>query len=405
MLKPSQTKLGLCGLATLIVAVGCSAGADDATGGSGGNGSGASASTFGDGAGTATFGDGGGGNGVGGGCVGTGKTADKVPLDMYIMLDKSSSMSGSKWNAVAQALQTFIGQPEAAGIGVGIQYFPLPSGVTCPSLPVMCSSDAQCQTGCGPCILAGPFGFCSGVGTADSCEVMDYSTPAVEIAALPGNQPALSGSISGESPDGSGTPTSPALEGAIAHASDWATANPGHVTIVVLATDGDPTSCSSDIPAIQALAAAGAAATPPVLTFVIGVGGSQANLNGIASSGGTGSAFMIDQSPNVQDAFLMAMNEIQNQSLPCSYLIPEPPAGEEIDFGAVNVSYTPSGGQPQTIPQASGPGSCMPGSLAWYYDNPSNPTQIVLCPDTCAMLAADDGTTVDVVFGCATIVQ
>ena len=393
--------LGLAGV-LFIVGAGCSAGSED---GQGGGGASDSSSSFGQGGSTGTFADGG-GTGIGGGC-GTSKTAEKVPLDMFVMFDKSGSMDGVKWDSATQAMKSFIAQPEAAGIGVGIQFFPLPSGVTCPIFPVQCTSDAQCSTGCGPCIIQGPLGICSGVGESDSCEVMDYSTPAVEIAELPGNAGSLNTAIDQANPDGSGTPTLPALDGAIQHASAWATAHPGHVTIVVLATDGDPNSCSSDVSAIQSSAAAGAAANPPVLPFVIGApGGTAANLDAIAFSGGTNAAYIIGSNSTVEAEFLQAMNDIQNKTLPCSYLIPEPPPGETLNLGEVNVTYTPTGGQPTTIPQAAGGlASCMPGTKAWYYDDPANPTSVVLCPDTCTELTADSGTSVSVVFGCATIVQ
>ncbi len=412
----------LSSLATLgatFALAACSAGAGDGESSSqGGAGSGASGpgstSTFGEGGSTGTFGEGGSTSGQGGGCAGLSQTAQKVPLDMYIMLDKSGSMTdpanggGTRWDAVTSALLSFVAEPDSAGIGVGIEYFPQPSGVVCPTFPTQCTSDAQCQTGCGPCtIMPGfPFGICEGVGVVDSCVVGDYASPSVGIGELPGNQGAITASINGEDPDGSSTTTAPALEGAIQHAKEWAIAHPGHVVVVVLATDGDPNKCGDDLNAINAIAAAGFSGTPSIKTFVIGVGGSQGALNGFAAAGGTMSAFLVDQGPNVQQAFLDALNVIQGQSLPCSYLLPAPPQGETLDFGAVNVVYTPGGGgAEQTIPKAGDPGNCPPGGLAWYYDDPAAPTQIVLCPDTCGTLSSDMGGKVDIVVGCATVVQ
>ena len=381
-------------------------------GGSGNNGGGGGfngPSTGGGGEG-AGFGSASGGNGVGGGCAGVSTTAEKVPLDMFIMLDKSGSMTdsaaggGTKWDASVSGLTTFLNQPDSAGIGVGIQYFPLSDGGNCPSFPVMCTSDAQCGA-CGPCMMPIPgFGICS-VGN-DTCEVAAYATPAVEIALLPGNAGALTSSMNNANPDGDSTTTHPALEGAIDHASDWAVANPGHVVVVVLATDGDPTGdCNNDLGAINALAAAGAAATPKILTFVIGVGGSVNALNGIAAAGGTTDAFMIDTEPNVQQAFIEALNEIQGAALPCSYLIPPPPPGEELNYGQVNVSYTPGGGTAETIPKVMDAASCPASGLAWYYDNNAAPTQILLCPATCDALSQDTEGSVEIVLGCDTVVE
>ncbi|MFO0550585.1 MAG: vWA domain-containing protein [Polyangiaceae bacterium] len=405
---------------TAILA-GCGAGHDpnsggaggDANGGSGNSGnshnSGGTGSGFGgEGAGFSS----GGSTGQGGECAGDEYGAEKVPLDIYIMLDQSGSMGDPdsngavKWDSCASAIGQFVNQPAAAGIGVGIQYFPVPNGVSCPTFPVQCSSDNDCQAGCGPCDIPPgfPFGFCSGVGDADSCSVVDYATPDVEIGSLPANATAITNSIGNHGPTG-GTPTSAALQGAIDHAKAWATVNPGHVAVVVLATDGDPSSCVTDLPAINAIAAAGANGTPKVLTFVIGVGGSQSALDGFASNGGTGQAFMIDQDPNVQDAFLNALNVIQGQALPCSYLIPIPEQGQTLDPNKVNVYYTPSGGTREVIPRVDGAANCPANGLAWFYDSPTNPTQIMLCSSTCSTLTADTGGTVKVVVGCDTVVQ
>jgi hypothetical protein len=401
------------GLSVAVVAAsgaGCGAAGDKNGGKDDGAGAG---SPNGAGGGTGSFvGSGGSGNGqgVGGGCAGISVSAEKALLDMYIMFDQSGSMAdppamggGTKWDAVSSALGTFVQQPEAAGIGIGIQYFPLSSGANC-SVP-QCTSDAQCGAGCGPCMMPIPgFGICSGFGSADSCNELDYATPDVEIGLLPGNANSIIQSIANHGPSG-GTPTSAALRGAILHASDWASQNPGHVAIAVLATDGDPTSCETDLNVINGIAANGLTGTPSIRTFVIGVGGSVGALNGIAAAGGTQAAFMIDQDPNVEQAFLDALNTIQGQALPCSFLIPDAPPGEMLNYGQVNVEYTPGGGGPETIPKVSSAADCPAGGKGWYYDNNSNPTQIMLCPDTCATITQDTMGAVRIVLGCDTVAE
>jgi hypothetical protein len=331
---------------------------------------------------------------------------------MYIMLDQSGSMgeppsggSGTRWAAVTAALNTFVNQPQATGIGVGIQYFPLGGGQSCNALPFGCEVDADCgDPACGPCMVVIPDfpGVC--VGGSDSCVVSDYATPDVGIGVLPANAGAIATSISSHGPTGN-TPTEPALDGAIQYATSWANQNPGHATIVVLATDGDPNVCDSDLPAINAIAMAGANGTPKILTFVIGVGGSVGALNGIAAAGGTTNAFMIDQDPNVQQAFLDALNTIQGQALPCAYLIPEPEGGEQINFNQINVYYTPSNGAEVVVPKVADAASCPADGLGWYYDNPAAPTQILLCESTCGTISTDIGGSVRLVVGCDTIAE
>jgi hypothetical protein len=290
---------------------------------------------------------------------------------MYIMLDQSGSMNQqSKWTNVTGALKSFFGQPSAAGIGVGLQYF-----------------------GLGGNILG------------SSCNASDYATPEVEIAPLPGSSAALTSSLGGHSPS-TDTPTIAGLQGAVDHAGSWASAHSGHVTIVVLATDGEPSSnCDDNLGDINAVAAKAASANPKILTFVIGVGTSLGALNGIAAAGGTGQAFIVDPNGNTAQQFLDALNKIRGTALGCTYQIPVPKNGGQLDFNTVNVKYTPSGGQPVTIPKVADKGSCPASGEAWYYDNNAAPTQIILCDATCKEISADSSAQVAVAVGCATVVR
>jgi hypothetical protein len=87
--------------------------------------------------------------------------------------------------------------------------------------------------------------------------------------------------------------------------------------------------------------------------------------------------------------------------LPCTYTIPPPPDGVELDPNAVNFTYTPPGGNPVTIPNVGSMAGCA--GDGWYYDNPAMPTQIIVCPQTCSTIQG--GGEVSVEFGCATIID
>ncbi len=342
-----------------------------------------------------------------GGCAGTATKAQELPLDIYIMLDQSGSMldtvagGGTKWDAVTSALKSFLQQPGLGGISVGIQYFGVPpggGGTNCACPTNVCTTPGDICLG-GICFICATMS-----GGTDSCNAADYAKPDVEIAALPNSAPALINSINGHSPNTS-TPTSAALQGAVDHAKAWATQNPNHVVIDILATDGDPTECDTSLPDIDAIAAGGAMGTPKVLTFVIGVGSSLGALNGIAAAGGTGQAFIVDTNQNVNMQFLQALNAIRGAALGCNYSIPVPQNGTP-DFSAVNVQYTPGGGgSAQIIPQVADKAHCPSSGDAWYYDNPSAPTQIVICDNFCNTLSMDSTGEVDVVLGCKTVVK
>jgi hypothetical protein len=244
-------------------------------------------------------------------------------------------------------------------------------------------------------------GFFSSAG-ADSCSASDYATASVEIAPLPGVASQIVSSMGMHSPK-TGTPTSAALQGAVDHSKAWKQSHPSDAVVAVLATDGDPSECDTSLPNIDAIAAAGLAGTPSILTFVIGVGPSLSSLNGIAAAGGTTQAFLVDTGGNVNQQFLAAMNAIRHAALGCNYLIPTPTDGAP-DYNAVNVVYQPMGGNAQTFPRVMDMASCPANGNGWYYDNPSMPTQIILCPASCTLVEGDMTGEVDVTLGCSTVI-
>lgn len=306
-----------------------------------------------------------------GACAAESTKAELIPLDMYIMMDQSGSMSetvsggGSKWTAVTQALSAFVSDPSTGGIGVGIGYF----------------------------------------GTkGDSCIASDYAVPEVEIAPLPGVASQITSSLAMHSPS-TGTPTAPALAGAINHAKAWAVNNPTHTVVVVLATDGEPLDCKpTDTQQIGATIAAPAAnGTPKILTYVIGVGSSLSNLNDIAAAGGTGQALIVDTTQNAKQQFIDAMNKIRGSALACEYVMPTDEGGK-VDPTKVNVTYTPGGdaGAPVTLAQVANKAACNTTTGGWYYDDPNNPTKIVVCDVNCAQFKNDTSGEVDILLGCKT---
>ena len=331
---------------------------------------------------------------------------------MYIMLDQSGSMDdmvgngGTKWQSVTGALTTFVQQPNLDGVSVGLGYFGTPVGGACSVFS--CTVDADCgQTACGPCDVIGGVGICQGFitsgGGSDSCAAADYAIPAVEIAPLPGVGSAITTSMGAHSPS-TNTPTSAALQGAVDHAGAWATSHPGEVAIAVLATDGDPTECDTTLADINQIAATAAAGTPKIPTYVIGVGSDTSNLNGIAVAGGTGSAFLVDTGGNVNAQFLDAMNAIRGTALGCVYQIPTPSSGS-IDFSSVDVVYQPGGGGPsQTFPNVGTKAMCPMTGDGWYYNDPSNPTQIILCDATCSAITTDTNGEIDISLPCGSVV-
>jgi len=233
---------------------------------------------------------------------------------------------------------------------------------------------------------------------------VDYAKPEVPIALLPMNAQPLINSINMHMPGG-GTPTRPALEGALTYTKDWAMKNIDHKVVVVLATDGDPSGCSMNtIPDVEALASGYFNGSPSIPTYVVGVGTSLVSLNGIAAAGGTTKAFIVDAGANTVQQFIDAMDTIRKTAgLGCEYSIPAPMGGM-IDFGKVNVQYVPGGGgKPIDILHAKDPSQCDPVTGGWYYNDNANPTKIELCPATCMVVEKDSMGEINIIFGCETI--
>jgi hypothetical protein len=308
--------------------------------------------------------------------------ATLVQVDMYLMFDASQTMTcavtggGTRWEALKNATQQFLALPASSGLGVGIQYFGLE------------------QASCDPAL---------------------YAKPAVEIAPLPDNGANLISSLNSQQPDEQHpAPLSAALEGAIDHARAWANSHPGHVVVVVLVTDAQPYLCEPNQrqDAANAIAAAGLAGTPSIRTYVIGYmpdirchwdsgNPSRSAMDGIAESGGTDQAVLVQPGVNAAQQFLSSIQQIQGRaSLPCTYKIPPPTAGSKFDFFNVNVKFTSGQGQPTDILSSGSRDQCTATGGGWHYDNPQNPSSIELCPQTCALVSGDPRGKVDILLGC-----
>ncbi len=359
---------------------GGSAGADSSGSATQSNGAGGHGAGTGEGGLNLGAGGGSGGStsqGVGGGCATASADAKLLPLSMYITIDQSGSMgtpsdpnnfnSPTRFAVVQMAFAQFFSDPAAADLKVAMRFWPYG----------MCDDNLCDSKFCEPPeVNIGPL--------SDPKQVMD-----------------LTNALNAHGPT-NGTPTYTALEGATKWAANYAfQMGKSEKVVVLLVTDGEPTSCNTDINAIANLADV-AYQGAGVLTFAIGIDGSnQATMDQIAMAGQTKQAFMIKAGGMAAQDLLKALKAIQGAAVACTFKIPDPPPGEQLDPGKVNVQYTPSGGMPQTIGQVPDFSSCGPKG-GWYYDNAKNPTTINLCPVSCTAIQNDNGAKIAVIFGCST---
>jgi len=61
---------------------------------------------------------------------------------------------------------------------------------------------------------------------------------------------------------GGGTPTYPAIQGALSYTQTHAIKNPNHVVVIVLATDGQPNDCGSNVGNVSTIAGKASRARP-----------------------------------------------------------------------------------------------------------------------------------------------
>jgi hypothetical protein len=224
-----------------------------------------------------------------------------------------------------------------------------------------------------------------------SCNVVDYATPVVDIAPLPGNAAAIKSAVATQML-GLTTPTVPALQGAIQYGTTYQMAHPDRRVVLVLATDGEPNDCNSNAQAVALAAAAAAAQTPPLNTYVLGIGPSTGNLDAIALAGGTSAAYMVTSSGTSQ--LLQALNAIRTKTqtqvgtkIACSQKIPPSNSWKALDYAATVVKTTTGdSGVSMAPPRVADRAAC--GTMeGWYFDDPVQPTTIEFCPATCSAVS------------------
>ncbi|MFO0679690.1 MAG: hypothetical protein U0169_24395 [Polyangiaceae bacterium] len=309
-------------------------------------------------------------------CTTSVAAAEERGLDLLVLLDKSGSMAQSrKWISVTAGLKSYFQSSSSAAVGLGLQMFP----------------------------------------GASLCDETKYEKPLVDFIAEGEARDRLMTSLDSVIPDGP-TPMAPALWGAVQRAHAWAIEHPDRNVAVLLATDGLPDqTCQfsatgvpqNTLEGVEEIAAKARALVPRVSVAVIGVGSALGELNRIAFAGGTSEAAIIGESADQESVFVKALEAVRRKTVPCEFKIERSadPDEETLDFGKVNVGFQADATKKEALGAVTTSDACNGVDNGWRYDDPENPTQIELCPDTCRRLRDTADGSIRLVFGCKTVIR
>lgn len=312
-------------------------------------------------------------------CAGASTYAKLKKVKLFVTVDRSNSQSkvmpglpGSptRWQQLRDGLTSFLSDPGSDDVGVWMRFWPFSSV---------------------------PFGNCPGPTILGCNSLTGCKTPQVDVPDLTAaNETAVLTMLNSIAPSGANTPMFPALDGALLAAEAFQTANPDWVSVVLMITDGEPLSCTTNVNTIASMAAGHFNATG-VRTYVIGIAEVSALTIELIAGAGGGKSFAIDAGDAVPVAAKMitALDAIKQDFVSCTLALPNQ---DIFDPSKAVLTYTPGAGAPITVTEVANLAACA--GNGWYYDNPADPTSVTLCPTTCSAVKADTNGTVELKIDC-----
>jgi len=259
---------------------------------------------------------------------------------LYALVDNTASVSAAAWADMQDGFGMYVDSSLSAGKQLGLQYFPLQAG-----------------------------GDCNGNG---------YSTPAITIAALPGNASAVKNWFANRPPNGLQSPMEGVLNGGVAQCKSYLATHPTHQCSFVLLTDwnGSTAQCNNALSNLTPILTTARTTSPSVLTYVIAVdGAANATIDQLASAGGT-EFFLSGNTPS------QVATGLTKAARACQFDLPKTTGTVSWKLGSM------------TLNAVSGPSACASSSNSHYVTASS----MVLCPATC--LAAPSSPNVTYTVSC-----
>lgn len=322
--------------------------------------------------------------------------AEPVALDLYLMLDRSASMTmplqtvpnckvgdttEARWCYAINALAGFFGAPTSNGMGVALQFFPHGNCGWISATDQNCCTSGSCCTGA------------------------DDGVPTVQLGRLPGNHQSLVNALNAQSPLGTTTPIEAALRGLVAYTAQ--SKQPDRSMVAVLVTDGDPNGCELGTSALSGIVSTHLAATG-IKTFIIGMDGANfQTLEQLAVAGGAAphatycaagfpTCSFFNVGAGKPEAFVDALQQIQRSVVGCRFSLPVTDAGIVDPATLVVNVVSPANPEQRTLKRVASLAACGSG---WYSD-PTRPGEFVLCPQTCSSVQSEIGVSVELLVGC-----
>jgi len=94
---------------------------------------------------------------------------------------------------------------------------------------------------------------------------------------------------------------------------------------------------------------------------------------------------------------------IESVGLSCEWEIPAPPDGMALDPDLVNLMFLDEDGTRYPIGHVDSVADCASVANGWYYDDPEDPSRILVCSQTCDWIVDWEGSAAKILFGCETV--
>jgi hypothetical protein len=303
-------------------------------------------------------------------CAGDTITAKLKPVNLFITVDKSGSMGGSRWTNTRKAFNAFFASKDSAGLNVGLEFWPHPS---------CAQSSSLCDTQTGKDQCANP--------------LVPIGKLIPDPAPIDTQEKLLIDTFNATSPGGM-TPAYLAYQGATQWGKNAYAMNKNEAYVVIFVTDGYPNWCGANTQKFVDLAK-DAYQNAGVITYGVGIVGANTTMLTQMSQAGGGEAFFIDSNNQIEQKLIAALNKIKGQAVKCDIDLPADQT--KYDPWDATVVYKPGSGGQVPLSQVTDKSKCGKG---WYFDNNSAPTKIMLCPETCTLVQGDPNGSIQISFGC-----